>query len=314
MDMATPSPFSVLAPINATSSGERRTCYESSINEEALFLTFFTMFLCVLGMLGNGLVIWLLGFSVKRNSFAIYIINLSVADFGFLIFVVIIKIHWLFTHLYCDFTYELFQTVLLLMYSTGQFLLTVISIDRCVSVLFPIWYRCHRPAHLFTTLCAVIWTISFILSSIYFVIVAAAGFQTKKYIMYPFIVNAVLCLPLMTISSVVLFIKICFISKSQRRRKLLTAVLLALFFFLVLVFPLNAIHLIWYMMLSINDNIIQCGYLFACINSSINPLIYYLVGRQKGKTQKSIKDLLQKVFKEEEECATQMDTSEESKI
>ncbi|XP_070605370.1 mas-related G-protein coupled receptor member H-like [Erythrolamprus reginae] len=313
MDMKSLSPLIVLAQINATSSNKTRNCYDSGITEEVLIFAIFTMLFCVLGMLGNGLVIWLLGSSVKRNTFAIYIINLSVADFGFLTFELIIEIHWLFTHLYCDFPYELFQTGLLLTFSTGQFLLTVISIDRCVSVLFPIWYRCHRPVHMFTTVCAVIWTTSFILSAIHFTIIAVDGFGNNYTLMYQFIINAVLCLPLMTISSVTLFIKICFISKRQRRRQLLTAVLLTLFFFLVLGFPLNAFYFILYFS-KIHPNFLHYGYLCTCINSGINPVIYYLVGRQKSKTQRNVKDLLQRVFKEEENSTDQIETSGSSKI
>ncbi|KAK9402970.1 hypothetical protein NXF25_007797 [Crotalus adamanteus] len=313
MDMASPSPSSILAQTNETSSGINRTCYDSSINEVLTF-AILSMLVCVLGMLGNGLVIWLLGCSIKRNTFALYILNLSVADFGFLTTELIIEIYWLFTHLYCDFPYELFQTVLLLMYNAGQFLLTVISIDRCISVLFPIWYRCHRPVYLFTAVCAVIWATSFIVSSIYFAIIAVHGFGEYYTFMYQFIVNAVLCLPLMTISSVTLFIKVCFISKSQRRRKLLTAILLTLFLFLVLAFPLNAFYVILYFFEDIDPNFVHFGYLCTCINSSINPLIYYLVGRQKEKTQKGIKELFQKVFKEEELSTDKLETSEGSKI
>ncbi|XP_039202538.1 mas-related G-protein coupled receptor member H-like [Crotalus tigris] len=310
--MTSPSRFSALALINATHCGKSKTGNESSVNEVMLTLASFTMLFCVLGMLGNGLVIWLLGCSIKRNTFALYIINLSVADFGFLTAELIIEIHGLSTHCYYGFPYELFQTVLLLMYSAGQFLLTVISIDRCISVLFPIWYRCHRPVYLFTAVCAVIWTTSFILSSIYFTIAAIHRYKRKYTVKHHFIVNAVLCLPLMTISSVILFIKICFISKSQRRRKLLTVVLLTLFFFLVLAFPLNAFYLIRHKF--VNKNIVHCSYLCISINSSINPLIYYLVGRQKGKTQRSIKDLLQRIFKEEENSTDQTEISEGSKI
>ncbi|XP_015678110.1 mas-related G-protein coupled receptor member H-like [Protobothrops mucrosquamatus] len=301
-----PAQINVSSCENKTSSPEKM--------EEVLIFAIFTVLFCVLGMLGNGLVIWLLGYSVKRNTFAIYFLNLSVADFGMLTTELIIEIHWFFTHLYCDFPYELFQTVLLLMYSAGQFLLTVISIDRCISVLFPIWYRCHRPVHLFTTVSAVIWAVSFILSSIYFTIAAIHRYEPEYTVKYHFMVNAVLCLPLMTISSVILFIKICFISKSQKRRKLLTVVLLTLFFFLVLAFPLNAFYFILYFSNYIHPNLVHYGYLCTCINSSINPLIYYLVGRQKGKTQRSIKDVLQKVFKEEENCSDQIETSESSKI
>ncbi|KAM6457591.1 mas-related G-protein coupled receptor member H-like isoform 1-T2 [Liasis olivaceus] len=314
MDMVSPIPFSGFSQTNGTSSGKNRTCYDSGINEEVLIFAIFTMLFCVLGMLGNGLVIWLLGCSVKRNTFAIYILNLSVADFGLLTTELIIEIHWLFTHLYCDFPYELFQTVLLLMYSTGQFLLTVISIDRCLSVLFPIWYRCHRPTHLFTTMCVLIWSVSFILSSIHFTIIAVGGFGKNYTLMYQFIVNAVVCLPLMTISSVVMFIKICFISKNQRRRKLLTAILLTLFFFLILAFPLNAFYFVLYVFNYIHPNLVHYGYLCTCVNSSINPLIYYLVGRQKGKTRKGIKELLQKVFKEDELSTDELETSDGSKI
>ncbi|XP_032078093.1 proto-oncogene Mas-like [Thamnophis elegans] len=305
MDMASPSPFTVLSQINATSNGKNRACNDSGKEEEVLIFAIFTILFCVLGMLANGLVIWLLGSSVKRNTFAIYIINLSVADFGFLTFELIIEIHWLFTRLYCNFPYELFQMILRLMYSAGQFLLTVISIDRCLSVLFPIWYRCHRPVHMFTTVCAVICAVSFILSSILFTIITVLRFG-NSWVIYQFIVNIVLCLPLMTISSVTLFIKICFVSKSQRRRKLLTAILLTLFFFLVLAFPLNAFYFIRYVFEHVHPNLVHYGYLCACINSSINPMIYYLVGRQKDKTQRSMKEVLQRVFKEEENCTDQM--------
>ncbi|XP_060537692.1 mas-related G-protein coupled receptor member D-like [Pantherophis guttatus] len=305
--------MNMTSPPPTIADSENKTCSPEK-GEGIIIFAIFTVLFCVLGMLGNGLVIWLLGSSVKRNTFAIYIINLSVADFGFLTFELIIEIHWFFTHLYCDFPYELFQTGLLLMYSTGQFLLTIISIDRCVSVLFPIWYRCHRPAHLFTSVCAAIWAICFILSLVYFTIASFHKYELKHSLKYQFIVNAVLCLPLMTISSVVLFVKIYFLSKIQRRRKLLTAVLLTLFFFLVLAFPLNAFYFILYVFKNIHPNLLYYGYLCTCINSSINPLIYYLVGRQKGKTQRNIKDLLQKVFKEEENSSDQMETSEGSKI
>ncbi|KAM6308979.1 mas-related G-protein coupled receptor member D-like [Aegotheles albertisi] len=71
--------------------------------------------ICLCGLVGNGMVLWFLCFHMKRNPFTIYILNLIVTDFS----------------------------LLLLMY-----LLTAMSLERCVSVLFPIWYRCHRPKHL----------------------------------------------------------------------------------------------------------------------------------------------------------------------
>ncbi|XP_009875152.1 PREDICTED: mas-related G-protein coupled receptor member D-like, partial [Apaloderma vittatum] len=36
-------------------------------------------------------------------------------------------------------------------------LLTAISVERCVSVLFPIWYRCRRPKHLSGIVSGLLW-------------------------------------------------------------------------------------------------------------------------------------------------------------
>ncbi|XP_044308807.1 proto-oncogene Mas-like [Varanus komodoensis] len=310
--------FDAIKGINGTlnkmvSTKKNTTCYDPGLDEEVLIFAIFTMLFCVLGILGNGLVIRLLGFGIKRNTFAFYILNLSIADFGLVTAELTIEIHWLFEHVYCDFPYELFQSVFLFMYSAGQFLLTIISIDRCVSVLFPIWYRCHRPTHWFTTVCAVIWTLSFVICGIHFTLTLTTGFG-KAPLMYQFIVNAVVCLPLMTISSLTLFIKVYLISKQKMRGQLLIAILLTLLFFLILAFPLNAFYFTIYLLHNIHPNLVHYGYLCACINSSINPLIYFLVGRQrKGSTRKTMKEILQKVFKEEDNCSTDMETSE-SKI
>ncbi|XP_062985992.1 mas-related G-protein coupled receptor member H-like [Elgaria multicarinata webbii] len=299
---------------NGTVSPEKKSpCYDQGLDNEVFIFAIFTMLFCVLGILGNGVVIWLLGFGIKRNTFAFYILNLSIADFGLVTAELTIEIHWLFVHLYCGFPYVLFQSAFLFMYTAGQFLLTIISIDRCASVLFPIWYRCHRPNHWFTTACTVIWVLSFLISGTQFILILMPGLE-KAPLMYQFIINAVLCLPLMIISSLTLFIKVYLISKQKMRGKLLIAILLTLFFFVILAFPLNAFYFTIYLLHDIHPNLVHYGYLCACINSSINPLIYYLVGRQrKVGAKRNLKDILQKVFKEEDTCSAEMETSE-SKI
>ncbi|XP_025027814.1 mas-related G-protein coupled receptor member X4-like, partial [Python bivittatus] len=45
--------------------------------------------ICILGLLGNGRTIYLLTYSVKRNSFTTYILSLSIADFGVLVSLII---------------------------------------------------------------------------------------------------------------------------------------------------------------------------------------------------------------------------------
>uniref|UniRef100_A0A8D0BBS5 G-protein coupled receptors family 1 profile domain-containing protein n=1 Tax=Salvator merianae TaxID=96440 RepID=A0A8D0BBS5_SALMN len=266
-------------------------------------LSIFTILICVFGILGNGIVIWLLGFCIKKNPFTIYILNLAVADFSFLTIAVIDKIYWFSPHKLS----QIHNTVALLFaflyfftFSTSQSLLTAISMDRCVSVFFPLWHRCRRPTYLSAIVCALIWLISFLPPAIS-VILKMANIPIDKYVLlYQFVANGFLCLPLMTISSLMLFIKVFCKSKQQRRGKVLITILLTVFFFCFFCFPFNA--------LTINSSLNEEQLTFlhsvvfcACLNSSVNPLIYYLVGRpKKGLSKKSMKAALQRLFKEGE--------------
>ncbi|NXG69901.1 MRGRD protein, partial [Baryphthengus martii] len=41
--------------------------------------------ICLCGLVGNGIVMWSLGFHIKQNPFNIYILNLAVSDFSLLL-------------------------------------------------------------------------------------------------------------------------------------------------------------------------------------------------------------------------------------
>ncbi|XP_066479325.1 mas-related G-protein coupled receptor member D-like [Tiliqua scincoides] len=278
-------------------------CYATDV-ELAVISTFICV-PCVFGLLGNGAVIWILGFCMKRTPVTTYILNLAVADFAVLLFIIPIVLLPLFES-YCltlPFFLVLVMAVPLfhLMFSVSQFLLTIISVDRCVSVLFPIWYRCHRPEKLSTILCALVWIFCFLVHGICYTFVFL---EENVKLLYLIFVNALVCLPVVTICSLVLVIKFCFKTQQRQRKKLLMAILLALFFFLFLAFPLNAIHL--QVLSSDYFSFVQiysfsAGYLCASLNSFINLLIYFLVGRKKrclgGENWKLI---FQRVFKQEE--------------
>ncbi|XP_054841901.1 mas-related G-protein coupled receptor member H-like [Eublepharis macularius] len=261
----------------------------------------FTSVFCFIGIVGNGIVIWLLGFHIKKTPFITYIMNLAIADFGLLISLTFVIIsEWLIVlH---DFTTVFFVVSFfpfLSMHSTSQFLLTVISIDRCVAVFFPIWHRCHQPPHLSTILCALIWALSFLLSAITCSRIEINLDESMDDLFYQFIVNSVLSLPLMTISTVALFIKVCFKTRQHWRGKLLTIILLTLLLFLLLVFPLNVLYIL-YIYKYVPPYVPACATILSCINSSVNPVIYFLVGRQwKTRQKETLKMILQRIFKDE---------------
>ncbi|XP_060099063.1 mas-related G-protein coupled receptor member H-like [Heteronotia binoei] len=259
----------------------------------------------IFGAMGNGAVIWLLGFRIKRNPFMTYILNLAVADFGVLLFVTIAISRSISKIFIFHFPLDVFFSLFLLMYSASQFLLTAVSIDRCVAVFFPLWHQCKRPSLLSTIVCALIWVFSVFLTASTYVVMYLKPRKTIQNF-YQLIVNAGLCLPVMTIATVSLFIRVCFKTEQHRRGRLLTIVLFALLFFLLFAFPYNIISILIvtdHITAHFTLHIIRGAILLACLNSSVNPYIYFLVGRRwKSRRWESMRVILQKVFREEEGC------------
>ncbi|XP_003269901.2 fMet-Leu-Phe receptor [Nomascus leucogenys] len=104
----------------------------------------------VLGVLGNGLVIWVAGFRMTRTVTTISYLNLAVADFCFtstLPFFIVRKAmggHWPFGWFLCKFIFTIVDINLF----GSVFLISLIALDRCVCVLNPIWTQNHRTVSL----------------------------------------------------------------------------------------------------------------------------------------------------------------------
>lgn len=289
-----------LSPMGNGTAGPNSYC--SPLDEPGMFSVMGVV--CILGVLGNGTVIWLLGFCMKRNPFTVYILNLAVADFAVLI---AMPVRDVVECNYSNVSVLVAESCNQFVYSTSQFLLTFISFDRCVSVLFPLWYRCRRPEKLSTILCALIWLLSFLVNVICTTLHLLGVFIFLSPLFYVFLVNALVCLPLITVSTLILVIRICFKPPLRHQGKLLMAILLSLFFFLTLAFPMNVLCLVYFANSDpyydnvLLDHLFKYGVLCACLNSFVNPLIYFLIGRTKSRLcRQNLKLILQRVFSEEE--------------
>ncbi|XP_013928558.1 PREDICTED: proto-oncogene Mas-like [Thamnophis sirtalis] len=279
----------------------------------------FIALICILGLLGNGRTIHLLAFSIKRNPFTTFILNLSIADFGVLTSLITAAIFVSVSTLsHRTYTLDVFFFLLFefffFTYSASQFLLTAISLDRCVAVLFPLWHRCHRPPYLPTLVCVLIWILSFLLSAVHFILHQTRTIG-KSPLVHQLIVNGLLCTPLMVASTVTLSFYIR--SKMQRnQRKLLTTIFLALLCFLLLSLPMNVFYAMEYFDRH-NLLLMTIGIECAILNSSINPLLYFLVGRKKrgkGQPRASYKVALQRVFKDEQGSLEEQANMKESQL
>uniref|UniRef100_A0A8C5S5C8 G-protein coupled receptors family 1 profile domain-containing protein n=1 Tax=Laticauda laticaudata TaxID=8630 RepID=A0A8C5S5C8_LATLA len=231
--------------------------------------------ICIPGMIGNGIVIQLLGCKIKRNSFTVYILNLAMADNGTLLFLFLIGILYLNKRLFPLIITESFICI----YCIGQFFLTIISIDRCLALFFPIWYRYHQPLHLSTALCVFSWLISFFLCVIHYALLEVK--LTKSFpSFYHILICTTICIPLMVVSSLALFIKGYLKSQNFSKSPCLPCFTSSSSLFHQL--PFISVRLFKH--------------------NSVNPLIYFLLGRKKEHhSTYNLNIILQKVFKEEEE-------------
>ncbi|XP_016141217.1 chemokine-like receptor 1 [Sinocyclocheilus grahami] len=125
----------------------------------------------VLGVVGNGIVIWVTGFKMKRTVNTVWFLNLAVADFLFTAFLPLsvaytaMGFHWPFGQFMCKFN----STLSFLNMFASVYILVVISVDRCVSVVRPIWAQNHRNVSRASVVSFGVWLFALVLSSPCFV-------------------------------------------------------------------------------------------------------------------------------------------------
>ncbi|XP_063168123.1 C3a anaphylatoxin chemotactic receptor-like [Candoia aspera] len=123
----------------------------------------------LLGTIGNGLVIFLTGFQMKKTVTTMWYLNLALADFIFVLslsseILYIALGQWTLGRLFC----KLDTVVSFLNMFASVFFLTAISVDRCVSVVCPVWSLNHRTLQLASLVAVLIWMMALGLSSPYF--------------------------------------------------------------------------------------------------------------------------------------------------
>ncbi|XP_074837137.1 chemerin-like receptor 1 [Carettochelys insculpta] len=121
----------------------------------------------VLGVTGNGLVIFVTGFRMKRTVNTVWFLNLAVADFIFTFFLpfsvayTALGFHWPFGLSLCKINSGL---AFLNLYAS-VYLLMVISIDRCISVVLPVWAQNHRTPRLALLVALAVWVVALAMCS-----------------------------------------------------------------------------------------------------------------------------------------------------
>ncbi|XP_032751914.1 mas-related G-protein coupled receptor member X2-like [Rattus rattus] len=285
-----------------------------------------SLIVALVGLVGNATVLWFLGFQMPRNAFSVYILNLAGADFLCICFHIGLYFYSIFDIGFIpNEVPDFFIVVINFAYLCGLSILSSISLERCLSVLWPIWYRCQRPRHTSVVICTLLWVMSLVLSLLEG---KECGFlfdlsHFHWCLIFDFITTAwlIILFVVLLVSSLALVITIfCGLHRIPVTR-LYVAIVLTVLVFLLLGLPYG---IYWFLLVWIEEfnYALPCSFhpvtlFLSCVNSCANPIIYFLVGaiRHHRFQRKSLKILLQQAMQdtpENEECI-EMGSSERSR-
>ncbi|KAL4830276.1 hypothetical protein H8958_017799 [Nasalis larvatus] len=297
MDPTIPALDTELTPINRT---EETSCYKQTLSLKGL-----TCIISLVGLTGNAVVLWLLGFRMHKNAISIYILNLAMADFLFL------SGHIMYSLLSFigvpQIISKILYPVMMFSYFAGLSFLSAMSTERCLSVLWPIWYRCRRPTHLSVVVCVLLWVLSLLRSILEWMF---CGFlfsgadsvwcQTLDFITVAWLIF--LCVVL-CVSSLVLVIRILCGSRKMPLTRLYVTILLTVLVFLLCGLPFG-VQFFLFLWIHVDRKVLYChvhlvSMFLAALNSSANPIIYFFVGSfRQCQNRQNLKLVLQRALED----------------
>ncbi|KAK2910380.1 chemerin-like receptor 1 [Channa argus] len=267
----------------------------------------------VVGLLGNGLVIYVTGFRMKKTVNSVWFLNLALADFlftAFLIFSIISTSQnhqWPFGRFMC----KLNSFVSLVNMFASVFLLMAISLDRCLSIWVVVWAQNKRTVRKAQLITAVVWVTAVVCSAPAATFRETLTFKDKTYCTYPFTT------PLQTLNTfrfvlgfllpfLVIFVSYVAIAvragrlqrtRRQRCRRMIFSVIVA-FFLCWLPF-----HIMTFINVE-NSNIIRMAgsvsLSLAYLNSCMNPILYvFMCDEFQKKLKQSICFVLESALAED---------------
>ncbi|XP_006861110.1 PREDICTED: mas-related G-protein coupled receptor member F [Chrysochloris asiatica] len=245
---------------------------------------------CLCGLVGNGLVLWFFGFSIKSSPFSIYFLHLAGADGGYLFSKAVLSTLNTggFLGTFADYVRVVSQALGLCTFLAGVSLLPAVSTERCLSVIFPTWYWRQRSRRLSAVVAALLWVLSLLVTSIhnYFCVFLgreAAGQACMHMDVFLGILVFLVYCPLMVLPCLALILHVECRTRRRQRSAKLNHVILAM----VGVFLVSSIYLgiDWFLFWVFRIPAPFPEYvtdLCLCINSSAKPVVYFLAGRDKS--------------------------------
>ncbi|XP_044052222.1 chemokine-like receptor 1 [Siniperca chuatsi] len=295
--------------------------HKSSCLNEALCvcLLVVSVVIFLLGFFGNALVIWISGFKMKKTVNTTWYLSLAISDFVFCTFLPFnitntAMEEWIFGAFMCKFV----SSVMFLNMFSSVFLLVVISVDRCVSVVFPVWAQNHRTVKKASIVVLLAWLLAIALSfpSVIFRDVGTHLGRTICFNNYTFnqhshkivAVSRFLAgffVPFTTIiicyAIIILRLRTNRMTKSTKPLKVMTALVAAFF---ICWLPYHVFILLELDHQNYHHNILRIGLTvgtsLAAANSFLNPVLYVFMGNDfKQKFRSSVLSKMENAMADE---------------
>ncbi|XP_068425234.1 chemerin-like receptor 1 [Clinocottus analis] len=274
----------------------------------------------IFGTLGNGLVIYVTGCRMKRSVNSVWFLNLALADFLFTAFMIfgIISIsqehHWQFGEFLC----KLNNFVSVVNMFASIFLLTAISLDRCLCIWVAVWAHNKRTVCKAQVICLVIWVTAAVCSAPYatfrvlmvrgekiYCSYSASITQNWSLTIFRFVMGFLIPFLVISISYVAIAVRAGRLQRIRKRRsrRIIFSVVLA--FFLCWL-PFHILCLIEIMIpfnSDLRNIIVMVGPVLAGLgfmNSCLNPILYvFMCDEFQKKLKQSICFVLESALAED---------------
>ncbi|XP_075809327.1 mas-related G-protein coupled receptor member B4-like [Microtus pennsylvanicus] len=327
MDPSTPAWSTDNTTMNETYCTENLPCIDSI----TIILNILKAGIAVVGLAGNAIVLWLLSFHIQRNAFSVYVLNLAGADFLSLSFLTVHTLGYILFHFHviCFNIPNYLINAFIFVYLAGMCIIAAISAERCLSVLWPIWYHCQRPRHLSAVICALLWAFSLLLSLL---LGHDCGLLNHYYnrslcrsynfitVVFVIVSSVVLCG-----SSLTLLVRIFCGSQRIPVTRLCVTITFTVLVFLFFGLPFGIYLFLLSWIEEFNEVffclVVEMTTFLSCINSCANPIIYFLIGsvRHRRFQRQTLKVLLQRAMqdtpeKEGEETSSSRNPGEQEAV
>uniref|UniRef100_UPI00358F44C3 chemerin-like receptor 2 n=1 Tax=Myxine glutinosa TaxID=7769 RepID=UPI00358F44C3 len=280
------------------------------------------------GGIGNAVVIWIIGFKMKKTTATVLFLNLSIADFLFILCLpfsitqAIMEYHWIFGWFFC----KLNSYIMFVNMYASIFFLTVIGLERYIAVVHPVQGMKIRTLRNAFLVVGVTWTLACLLSTPAFLYrnthMDEEGFvscynhlgedheSTTARISQINICRAVVgfIIPFTVMffcySRVACKMRRIHFAKKRKSFKLIVLVVLAFFICWAPYHVLSIMDVIAYQkrdydLFVLTDNVFPVAISIAFVNSCINPILYVFSGQNfQDKIRMSLSKAIELAFSE----------------